>query len=138
MTAMRLASIHEAAHAVVAQALGFNVEHVSIAQDGSGLTSYVIGDEDTVAGIEDRIVVTIAGPIASNIIAGTDIYARWHAADHDKIAALTAMLARRASFPDLRVLACEQRAAELVRANRREIEAMADKLIEGQTQDAQG
>ena len=60
--------MHESGHAVFAQALGMQIEHVRVRSDGTGATTYQLTDERDVLSMA---VVSVAG-VAVELILGAD------------------------------------------------------------------
>lgn len=70
-TERRHVAVHEAGHAAVALALGFEVARVSIRSEGTagGVTEHAIPSVSTLADIERRVLVLLAGR-AANMLTG--------------------------------------------------------------------
>lgn len=128
---LRLAATHESAHIVAAMACGFEVSKVAIDRDGGGYMDVRFGPNDTVAEIENELLVTMAGRFAEHHLCGTSLESENSRSDRRKEAKLISKLAAKTNLldADLRALACERRARDFVFAKRKAVECLAETLM---------
>lgn len=128
MNMMRATALHESSHAIIAEALGRIV--VSVALDGPNGNVHTLGlRKDTLSEIENELTICMAGPIGEHILAGTPLDCEDFDGDRENQARLASILSAMGEDASVYLEACEATATALVFAKRKDIEALAKRLL---------